>query len=338
MGDVICSVCGEPYDYHHINHDTPQWISKLFRAGKGCESCEGARPKGADFEAIGRAILNDIDDGDKLDRIERACSEKSYEHLWVKPPPRVLAKCEGCDLTAEIDEDDIYPYRKDGKDVGHVVVWQGDSLHGNRSRTDVPLDELKIECEPGGFGLTDLDSDWEFNKVLDKLLCKNCWTRCDKCEAELYNGEAQSKFCSDTYDAGNSFYEQDDDKTYCVECYESRPHCAQCEQDFDHDTEMSHEGLCKECQREKDKVECADCRSKVDPDDLTEMAGCGRMVCWECEDGHEHRETTPGHYEHGDLLLCTECKAEINADEAIKDGDKLICVDCQIVKENADEQ
>ena len=50
MADVICRVCGEPWEVYHLRHDAPAWVMPLVLAGAGCESCEGVPP---DEESLG---------------------------------------------------------------------------------------------------------------------------------------------------------------------------------------------------------------------------------------------------------------------------------------------
>lgn len=276
MPDLACSVCGEPWDSDHVDHDMPLWKHLLFRAGKGCESCEGERPADADPERIVRAVARDGDERDKQHRIEAACEEKSYVDEWVKPPARVLATCDGCDEKIEIDQDEIYPYVRDGKQIGRVTIWDSrGSSFDLGVRREVPLDKL----DPDEWGdMVDIQ-EWA-----GKKLCVDCRIRCGHCSAELFDGEAQRKFCWDTYDPGNSVYE--DDETYCIECLESRPHCAKCEQSFSHDTELK-DGLCEDC-APSDLLKCTECGSEVEEDEATRDVD--EVRCVDCQIVKENEE------------------------------------------------
>ncbi len=39
--DVYCRHCGEPSDVYHVEHDMELRFRKMFKAGKGCDCCEG---------------------------------------------------------------------------------------------------------------------------------------------------------------------------------------------------------------------------------------------------------------------------------------------------------
>lgn len=39
--DVYCQHCGEPCDVFHLNHDMEPQFRRMFKAGKGCDYCEG---------------------------------------------------------------------------------------------------------------------------------------------------------------------------------------------------------------------------------------------------------------------------------------------------------
>lgn len=289
--DLVCGVCLEPSDSHHVNHDMPLWQSRLFKAGKGCDCCHGVRQKGVTPEMAGAAVLNDVDDEEKFHRIEIACADDvDFSAEWEKPDPMVVAECAGCGARAELDQDDIYPRSRNGKQVGQVVIWedrrQGMSVTDPRLRHDVPLDEIGLEGEGKKWVWSQYDEYWEFTRVKelgDKVLCPECWTTCDgetedgpmvkrgpdghfyrapsnsrHCNAAIYAGDAQSKFCSDSYDEGNSFYDQDSGNTYCVACFESRPHCAMCEMYFEFGTELSEDGLCEDCDEKRSREEDED--------------------------------------------------------------------------------
>lgn len=227
MSDLVCGVCLEPFDPHHVNHDMPLWQSKLFRAGKGCDCCHGVRPDGVTPEMAGRAVLNDIDDVEKMERIERACEEKvDYSAEWVAPPPLVVATCEGCGKKAEVDQEEIYPYYRNGKQVGRVVLWDKPqpymSVTDPKLRHDVPIDEIGLDGSNSKWKWSKYDPDFKFSKRRDldgQVLCSDCWTTCDSCGEEVYAGDAVERFCSDTYDAGNSFC-SDSGGTLCLACVE----------------------------------------------------------------------------------------------------------------------
>lgn len=323
--DLVCSVCGEPWDYHHVHHDIPLWQSKLFQKGYGCESCEGTRPKDFDYERVGRELLNDIDDHDKIHRLEIVGEpEVDFSQYWVKPPALVLATCEGCGRKAEIDQDDIYPYRKDGKQIGRIVIWTAGP--GIGTRNDVPLDELGMDQSDAKWKLSDIEFDWNF-EVRDtlggKILCHECWTTCASCDAYLYAGEAQEKFCKDTYDPGNSFYCQDDNRTRCITCEETRPQCTKCQAHVDDQDDLDEEGHCESCKAPPvihlgESAGFARCNEVVDEENLTDDLDA--VTCHACKRTWEKsREGLPHLLMPGmKHTLCGIAREDLKPDEYVE--------------------
>ena len=287
MADTVCTVCGEPWDVHHINHDMPLWKHLLFRAGKGCESCEGVPPEGGvDIERVGSILLNGGDDVDPMPAAMRLGDDpKDFSKEWEAPPARVLAKCEGCGETAEIEEDDIYPYRKDGKQIGHIVIW---TKRPNRGffdigqRHDVPLDEFGIDKK---WPLDKYDEGWDFDVHFGKTLCNDCVDKCDNCNEVIYIGEAQEKFCRDTYNEGNSHYCAETNQTLCTGCLERSEQCEGCSEilipDEGEKSKLTN-NRCEDCQP-VEKFTCACCGDEHEMDEYHDGLFKGAL-CGSCHD------------------------------------------------------
>lgn len=46
MGDIICAICGEPWDAYGVRHgDMTKSEAQKFLAGKGCPCCKGEKPQ-----------------------------------------------------------------------------------------------------------------------------------------------------------------------------------------------------------------------------------------------------------------------------------------------------
>ncbi len=45
MGDVKCSVCGEPWEYYAVQHEFSEAERKKLLNGKGCPCCKGEVPE-----------------------------------------------------------------------------------------------------------------------------------------------------------------------------------------------------------------------------------------------------------------------------------------------------
>lgn len=99
MADVICRVCGEPWDVHHLRYDAPAWVYALVLAGAGCESCEGVTPEGVHAEEIAetsdRAMVIDSPiDSDPLEARPAIAGETPP--VWKRPKDTIAWQCEEC--------------------------------------------------------------------------------------------------------------------------------------------------------------------------------------------------------------------------------------------------
>jgi len=76
MGDIICKVCGEPYDYLAFDDDDDDEDFSLkeldfMLKGKGCPSCKGEKPDNA--KPYGERMMDwirSIDENTDLDPFE----------------------------------------------------------------------------------------------------------------------------------------------------------------------------------------------------------------------------------------------------------------------------
>lgn len=89
MSDVLCVVCGEPWDFYGARHgDMESWEYRLFKLGAGCPSCEGkSEGPGFDPESI---ISFENGDDDEMDRII------AYEAHMCGTAPKWLQPEEVC--------------------------------------------------------------------------------------------------------------------------------------------------------------------------------------------------------------------------------------------------
>ena len=75
MGDIICKVCGEPWDAYAVyeslridgDGDMSMKEAKMLTGGRGCPSCKGKRPKGADKKKLEEEFLSSITDSENTD-------------------------------------------------------------------------------------------------------------------------------------------------------------------------------------------------------------------------------------------------------------------------------
>lgn len=84
MGDMLCKVCGEPWDAYGIRHEFTTAERLQFLNGKGCPCCKGKSDEPVpDFETVLRSHV-DNQDTDPLETLER---------LSEYPPDTVMCDC-----------------------------------------------------------------------------------------------------------------------------------------------------------------------------------------------------------------------------------------------------
>jgi hypothetical protein len=76
--DVYCGNCGEPCDVHHLHHDMEPEFREMFRAGNGCDCCEGKKQEGKkSFRSELSCAMLDIL-GDDIDGVASAMDDAEY--------------------------------------------------------------------------------------------------------------------------------------------------------------------------------------------------------------------------------------------------------------------
>ena len=75
--DIYCPNCGEPCDIYHLNNDMEPKFRDMFKAGKGCDCCEGKpqekKPLRASLTAVAMDLL-----GDDLDGVASVLDDYEY--------------------------------------------------------------------------------------------------------------------------------------------------------------------------------------------------------------------------------------------------------------------
>ena len=69
MSDVVCILCGEPWEAYSVYHEFTPQERQDFKRGEGCPSCEGKPEQGADLgkQGLAQGILDLY--GDDLDAL-----------------------------------------------------------------------------------------------------------------------------------------------------------------------------------------------------------------------------------------------------------------------------
>jgi hypothetical protein len=154
MSDVLCRVCGEPWDTHHLRHDAPAWVNALVLAGAGCESCEGQAPEGSDPESIAlesdtRYVIDPPTDGDPLE--ERPAVAGDKPPAWERPPDQLAWQCTECDVRIVRDSDEREGHESAYRVEGCTNYYAQRDLqitHGNDSAGD--LETLRDQISQDG--------------------------------------------------------------------------------------------------------------------------------------------------------------------------------------------
>ncbi len=189
--DITCLVCNEPWDSMGIEGgDMEKWESVLFRKGAGCPCCEGVSNG---FEPT---KLSDFDNGDEdpMVRIDAYHNRKYKKIEWIKPEDKILYTCSGCGVEAKKDilENEYY--------FEFPVNAISNQWYHRKEYNDQKAKEEPICFDQNG----------------DDLLCPYCVHYCDDCGEQITD---RIDF-GDTYDNGQSFFDQDSQRSYCIDCFE----------------------------------------------------------------------------------------------------------------------
>lgn len=113
MSDILCRVCGEPWDAYGVHHgDMMAWEARLFKAGAGCPSCEGVPPEGETDEQreereveSARTMFDAWDDPHSFEHVNNVLASSVTGHMparkaWKEPEREVVWTCAGCKAQA----------------------------------------------------------------------------------------------------------------------------------------------------------------------------------------------------------------------------------------------
>jgi hypothetical protein len=166
MTSVSCAVCGEPWDTYHLRPDAPPWVMPLFRAGAGCESCEGGAPKVAEVDGTGPLVQRHL-----IARVVGAAFDDDPDPVgdvlldprpkWQRPNDTVMWECECCGIKRMHDVD----FHHDDFDYFELTPQQRQMY-----RFDEPDDEPE---------------EYE-----GKTYCSNCLVWCDECGERMLTEDA----------------------------------------------------------------------------------------------------------------------------------------------------
>ena len=75
--DVYCGNCGEPCDVYHLHHDMEPEFREMFKAGKGCDCCEGKTQEKKSFRSELSCVALDLL-GDDIDGVASMMDDAEY--------------------------------------------------------------------------------------------------------------------------------------------------------------------------------------------------------------------------------------------------------------------
>lgn len=75
--DLICQVCGEPWDIYSLQSDMSREEAATFKAGGGCPCCDGVSPARTPDIALKARVLHEVL-GEDLDGIAAELSDGGW--------------------------------------------------------------------------------------------------------------------------------------------------------------------------------------------------------------------------------------------------------------------
>ena len=198
MADVICRVCGEPWEVYHLRHDAPAWVMPLVLSGAGCESCEGVAPEGADTDAIAEEsdrsfVIDGAIDTDPL--TERPAIAGDAPPKWERPQDPIAWQCASCTVHVARDLD-----WREGSNFAYQVRGVG-SYYQQR--------DLGVDRDDQFASLSDAIDTIS----IDGAHCRRCAYKCRDCDRVIVEGEDFSAAPPD-----DPYHSKD---SLCEECFSS---------------------------------------------------------------------------------------------------------------------
>lgn len=229
--DLICAICGEPWNAHGVRPDgkgdMESWEAKLFLKGAGCPSCGGEEPEGLSqedrdelFELFGGFLVtHGYDDFGHYDAVAELPTSPPE---WKKPEPTLLKTCGDCGAELWRDADgDVFA--KTERRVPHCNIDEQEEWR-----------------------------DFRFAGKASEVRCPQCWVECAVCD------EAYMLQTDDVYDHGGVLV--NGYGGVCIGCYEDDfVVCAECGTE-EHSADMTGEVhdndyYCEDCLPEAEEAD-----------------------------------------------------------------------------------
>lgn len=197
MSDVLCRVCGEPWDTHHLRYDAPAWVMPLVLAGAGCESCEGEAPEGSDADAIAeKSDVSLVIDGaiDTDPATARPAIAGGEVPRWERPVNPAAWACDcGVNIVRDLD------WREGNENAFYVETPPGMNYYQVKS--------LGVHLSNRFDTLENATDEVSF----DGTHCRLCAYQCRDCSKVIVEGEDFSAAPPDDPYAANA--------SVCEECF-----------------------------------------------------------------------------------------------------------------------
>lgn len=172
MSDILCRVCGEPWDTYYLRTEAPAWVMPLVVAGAGCESCEGHRsrdPAKADAIALAsdRAFVIDSPlDSEPL--TARPALNGEEPPAWKRPVDPIVWECgAGC-----------------GTKISRNLDWSERSQYAYRAECE---GGYRAECDLGIERESEARTAQDLVETVsaDGEHCRLCVVECARCNATV---------------------------------------------------------------------------------------------------------------------------------------------------------
>jgi hypothetical protein len=229
VSDIICRVCGEPWDSYGVHHgDMTRWQAKLLLRGAGCACCEGISPYADRTPTERLAVADSPDPEDVLvEQHARSLGRAVMEvPEWEQPDPELLWVCKGCGVEVVQDPETDFPAGNLDENSNGELAWSGGQRWHYQGGISYSYGEAYGDSLPSVRPDILVGTD---------CYCPGCVKACPDCGEAFIAGHSRLE------EEFPSYLVDDDDfhrcRAVCESCYFDWQNEQEEEQDFDADEE-----------------------------------------------------------------------------------------------------
>jgi len=238
MSDANCAKCNEPWEVNHLRHEEPLWVWKLFCAGAGCPTCEGAKLSGVDSDeamlqqAKSVALDGAWDDPHAFASVNNLGLDYTPP-VWQRPEDTVLWECDDCRSRVKhnVDEPAKLVRPRMGRPWVDGLYWEGGRFaemynHDEEEENDI----LLLSMNDANPYLPKVGPPKE-RMIEGRAFCNYCAETCSECGRLTEHDEI---VLEENDFRGNH--------PVCQSCLEDIPRCSECGAWLDDDDEQDDKG------------------------------------------------------------------------------------------------